>query len=109
MREDDADLVVGDALAQREIDGLFVRRSHIARGGGDLLVHVGSSLGVALAQSLRKLKQNKRARHKNRRVLRQVTENFGGLGVLSSSFVNHSRLILRHRHELFVFARADLL
>src|SRR5579872_7026148 len=41
-------------------------------------------------------------------MLRQVTENFGGIGSLTGAFVNYSRLILRHRNEFLVLARADL-
>src|SRR5580658_1819416 len=87
----------------------FVRNLRIRKFLFQLLVYTGSSLGVALAQGLRKLEKNERARHKHRRVFRQVTENFGRLGWLSSAFVNHSGLIQRHGDKFFVLAGADLL
>ena len=75
----------------------------------ELLVHAGGFLGIALAQSLGQFEKNKRTWNENRRVVGQVAENLGGIRGLSGALVNHSRLILRHGYELFVFAGTDLL
>src|SRR5580700_3180181 len=87
----------------------FVGDGRIRKFFFKLLVDAGGFLGIALAQSLSKLKEHERTRHKNRRVLSQVAEYFGSLGVLSRAFVNHSRLILRHGDKFFVLAGADFL